>query len=263
MDLGLQDKVAIVTGASQGLGFATAQALADEGVQVVICARKKRSIDTAAKEIKRITGGTVIPVGADVTIPADIRKVVDTAVQQFGTVHILINNTGGPPVADFETITDDNWRVGFDLVLMSMIRFTRLVLPYMKKQGWGRIVTISSIAAKQPIDDLVISSTLRPGIHALNTMLTNKYATKNILFNAVAPGIILTKRQEEILESRASREGTTISDQMRKITDQVPLQRMGTPEELASAVAFLVSEKAGYISGTTLSVDGGSIKGLF
>jgi 3-oxoacyl-[acyl-carrier protein] reductase len=263
MDLGLTEKVAIVTGASQGLGFATARALADEGCRVIICSRKKRSIESAAKEIRRITNGSVLPLAADVSDAAAAKAVVDTAVNEYGTVHILVNNVGGPPIAEFENITDDKWQSGFELVLMSMIRFNRLVLPYMKKQSWGRIVTISSIAARQPIADLMISSALRPGIHSLNKMLTERYASKNISFNAVAPGFILTRRQEEILESRAAQQKTSINEQLKKITEQVPARRMGKPEELAAAIAFLVSEKASYISGATLSVDGGLSRGLF
>jgi 3-oxoacyl-[acyl-carrier protein] reductase len=211
MDLGLKDKVAIVTGASRGLGFAAARTLAGEGAQFVMCSR----------------------------------------------------NTHTLTAADFEDISDEQWITGFNLVLMSMIRFTRRVLPYMKKQRWGRVLTISSIAAKQPLADLVISSTLRPGIHALNKMLTGKYASYNILFNAVAPGFILTKRQEEIFKSRAAREKTSVYDQMESLVKEIPVRKMGTPDELAAAIAFLVSEKAGYISGATLSVDGGMTRGLF
>jgi 3-oxoacyl-[acyl-carrier protein] reductase len=263
MDLGLKDKVAIVTGASRGLGFATARTLAEEGAHVVMCSRNTDTLATAAKEIEQTTGRSVLHVSADISIPHDIYTVADTAVRHFGTVHILVNNTGGPPVADFEDISDEQWFTGFNLVLMSMIRFTRRILPYMKKQRWGRVLTISSIAAKQPLADLVISSTLRPGIHALNKMLTSKYASYNILFNAVAPGFILTKRQEEIFESRAAREKTSVYDQMESLVKEIPVRKMGTPDELAAAIAFLVSEKAGYISGATLSVDGGMTKGLF
>ncbi len=262
MDLGINGKVAIVTGASQGLGFAAARALADEGASVVICSRKKRSIDEAAKEIRRISRGNVLPVAADVTREDHIRKVHEAAVREFGTVHILVNNTGGPAVADFDKIDDAQWKQGIDLLLMSMIRFTRLVLPGMLQQNWGRIITITSVAAKQPIDDLVISSTLRPGIHALSKILSNRYASSNIHFNTVTPGMILTRRQEELLEARAVQEHSSISEQMKITAAQIPARRLGTPEELAAAVAFLASEKASYISGTTISVDGGLLKGL-
>jgi 3-oxoacyl-[acyl-carrier protein] reductase len=263
MDLGIKDKIAIVTGSSRGLGFATANALAGEGARVVICSRNKPAIEQAAHEIHKNTGGTVIPVVADISVPGDIRNVADVAVNNFGTIHILVNNTGGPPVADFEDITDDTWTNGFDLVLMSMIRFIRSILPYMKNQKWGRIVTISSIAAKQPIDDLIISSTLRPGIHALNRILTNKYASNNILFNAVAPGFILTGRLREIFHSRAEKDSSSFDEQIRHVAKNIPIERMGDPKELASAIAFLVSDKASYIGGTTLSVDGGLLKGVY
>jgi 3-oxoacyl-[acyl-carrier protein] reductase len=263
MDLGIKDKIAIVTGSSQGLGFATAHALAGEGARVVICSRNKTAIEQAAHEINKNTGGTVLPVVADISVPDDIRNVVDVAVNNFGTIHILVNNTGGPPVAAFEDITDDTWTKGFNLVLMSMIRFIRFVLPYMKNQTWGRVVTISSIAAKQPIDDLIISSTLRPGIHTLNRILTNKYASNNILFNAVAPGFILTGRLREIFQSRAEKNNSSFEEQTRTVSNNIPIERMGDPKELASAIAFLVSEKASYIGGTTLSVDGGLSKGVY
>jgi 3-oxoacyl-[acyl-carrier protein] reductase len=261
MDLGLKNKVAIVSAASQGLGFASARALADEGVAVVICSRKKKSIESAAKEIRRITRGSVLAVAGDVTKEGDIRRIVETAVREFGTVHIMVNNTGGPPIGEFETLNETAWADGMNLLLLSMVRFTRAVLPYMQKQSWGRVITITSIAAKQPVNDLVISSTLRPGLHALTKLLSNQYASSNVLFNTVVPGFILTKRQEEIIESRAHQENSSITEQLHKITSGVPLRRMGTPDEVAAVVTFLASEQASYITGTSIGVDGGLLKG--
>jgi 3-oxoacyl-[acyl-carrier protein] reductase len=261
MDLGLKNKVAIVSAASQGLGFASARTLADEGASVVICSRKKRTIESAAKEMRRITRGTVIAVAGDVTKEADIEHVVDTAVREFGTVHIMVNNTGGPPIGEFNMLDEAAWSQGINLLLMSMIRFTRSVLPSMLKQSWGRVITITSVAAKQPVNDLAISSTLRPGLHALTKLLSNQYASSNVLFNTVVPGFILTKRQEEILEARALQEKSSITEQVHKLTVGVPLKRMGSPEELAAVVAFLASEQASYITGTSIAVDGGLLKG--
>jgi 3-oxoacyl-[acyl-carrier protein] reductase len=263
MHLGLENKVAIVSGASRGLGFAAARALAEEGARLIICSRRKTAIEDAAWEIEKLSDGTAVPVVADVTKPEDIERVVQTAESEFGTVHILVNNTGGPPVASFDSLTDEMWRTGFDLLLMSMIRFIRKVLPYMELQSWGRVVTISSIAAKQPIDDLVISSTLRPGIHALNRMLTNRYASKNILFNAVTPGFIRTKRFEEILAVRAAQSSGTVEERADALARTIPVERLGRPEEVGELIAFLASDKAGYISGATIPIDGGLSKGLF
>ncbi len=180
MNLNLKPKIAIVTAASQGLGKAAATSLAQEGAIVVICSRKKKAIERTANEIHKLTDADVIPFVADVSKLADIKKLIAFTKKQFGTIHILVNNAGGPPTGDILSISETEWEKGIELTLKSMIRLTREVLPFMIKQSWGRIITITSIAGKQPINDLLISSTLRPGIHGLTKVLSNKFAKEKI-----------------------------------------------------------------------------------
>ncbi len=263
MDLGIQNKVAIVCASSQGLGKATALGLASEGASVVIFARHKKDLDEATHEIATTTNSEVLPIVADVTKVEDIHKVVQTTVDKFGTVHILINNAGGPPVANFADLTDESWINGVNLTLMSTIRMTREVIPYMLKNKWGRIVNITSLTAKQPINDLIISSTLRPGILGLAKILSNQYSKYGILVNNVCPGHYLTKRQEEIIKKRSAERNITPEEYIKQHTSEIPTGRFGKPEELANMIVFLCSEKASYVTGSTISVDGGLVKGLF
>jgi 3-oxoacyl-[acyl-carrier protein] reductase len=197
MDFRLKNKIAIVTAASQGLGKASAMALAQEGATVVICSRRQKEITETAEEIKKVTGSTVIPIVADVTKLDDIKKLVAETRARFGKIHILVNNAGGPPTGTIASLTDEDWQKGHELTLMSVIRLTREVLPIMTEQQWGRIITIVSIVAKQPINELLISSVVRPGIFGLTKVLANLHAKDNITVNTICPGHILTKRQEE------------------------------------------------------------------
>ncbi|RCK71806.1 MAG: 3-oxoacyl-[acyl-carrier protein] reductase [Ignavibacteriae bacterium] len=263
MDLGIKNKTAIVSAASKGLGKATAQALANEGASVVIFSRNKQEIEKAAEEISRNSNSNVLPISADVTRLDDIKNVVDLTIQKFGGIDILINNTGGPPVGSFEDITDEQWLYSFNLILLSMIRMTRLVLPYMMKKNWGRIVNITSLTAKQPVNDLITSSTLRPGILGLTKILSNQYSKYGILFNNVCPGFILTQRSEEISRKRAGELQLSFEEYLKQQSRDIPLGRYGQVQELADFITFLCSEKASYITGATFSVDGGLIKGLF
>jgi len=263
MDLCLKSKIALVTAASQGLGKAAAFSLAREGVKLIICSRNKEGILRAASEIKRETGSMVIPVIADVSKYADIRKLGTIIKRKFGTVHILVNNAGGPPTGDILTMTDADWSKGVELTLMSVVRLSREVLPHMLKQKWGRIITITSIAGKQPINDLIVSSTLRPGIHGLTKVLSNKFAGHNVTVNTVCPGNILTSRQRELMEQRSAKQKISTDDYMEQTTKDIPAGRLGKPEEIGDVIAFLASEKASYINGVNLLVDGGMAKGIF
>jgi len=204
----------------------------------------------------------VIPLAADVSRAEDIHRLVELARERFGRIDILVNNAGGPPVAAFRSIDDQRWLEGVQLTLLSVVRLVREVLPSMLRQQWGRIITITSVAAKQPVNDLVISSTLRPGILGLTKVLANRYGAEGILVNAVAPGFILTARQEEILAARALERGTTREEYLEEASRDIPMRRLGRPEELADAIVFLASERASYINGATLSVDGGLVRGL-
>jgi 3-oxoacyl-[acyl-carrier protein] reductase len=266
MDLGIQGRVAIVCASSQGLGRAAATGFAREGAHVVICSRDKKQLLATAKEIASLTTDRkvqVVPVVADLTKPAHIKRLVSTAIKKFGRIDILVTNAGGPPVAQFHDLDDATWEQGVNLTLMSAIRCIRAVLPSMQKRRWGRIVAITSITAKQPLDDLIISSTLRPGILGLGKVLANQYGKDGILVNCVTPGFILTARQEEIGKVRAAKKGITVEEYRNEFARTVPVGRYGNPEELANVIVFLGSERASYVNGATIAVDGGLAKGLF
>ena len=262
MELGLKGKIALVAASSQGLGRAVAETLAAEGASVVVCARDAERLKKTAKEISSATGSDVFAVPADLSRSVDIANLVRSAVKKFGTVHILVNNAGGPPVDPFDRLSDEQWENGVHLTMMSAIRLMRSVLPLMRDQKWGRIITINSLVAKQPIDDLVVSSTLRPGLIGLSKVLSNQYAKDNILINTVCPGFILTNRQKEISAARAAKASISFEEYIGSQAKDIPLGRLGEPNEIASVVAFLASEKASYITGATISVDGGVMKGL-
>lgn len=265
MDLGLRGRVAIVCAASQGLGKAAALGFALEGANVVMCSRNRKKITAAAGEIQEAAGrrSVVMPVVADLTKPLHIKRLVSTAAQRFGRIDVLVTNAGGPPVATFSDLTDVEWTLGVDLTLLSAVRTIREVLPHMRKRGWGRIIAITSVAAKQPINDLVISSSLRPGILGLMKSLANTHAADGILVNAVAPGYIMTGRQQEISTARAASAGMSMDDYVKQSAREVPLGRFGQPEELANIIVFLGSERSSYVTGATIGVDGGLAKGLF
>ena len=262
MDLGLKNKVAIVTAASKGLGKASAQALAQEGARIVICSRNKRAIAETASELRKATKAHVISVAADVSKLSDLNMLVATAKRNFGTVHILVNNAGGPPHGDVLSLPDKEWRNGVDLTLMSAIRLTRLVLPMMISQRWGRVITITSITAKQPINELLVSSTLRPGILGLTKVLSNQFAHAEITINAVCPGYILTDRQNTLMAARALKAQTTVKEYFTDMTKDIPAGRLGRPEEVGHVIAFLASAQASYVNGANLLIDGGLAKGI-
>jgi 3-oxoacyl-[acyl-carrier protein] reductase len=262
MNLGLKNKIAIVTAASQGLGKASALALAQEGAIVVICSRRQKEITEAANEIQKITNATVIPLVTDVTKPEDIERLAAETKQRFGTVHVLVNNAGGPPTGNILSLKDEDWQKGHDLTLMSMVRLTRAVLPMMVQQRWGRIITITSIAAKQPINELLLSSAIRPGILGLSKVLANQYAKDNITINTVCPGNVLTKRQEELAASRAAARNISMKQYLEETASAIPAGRLGKPEEIGDVVAFLASEQASYVNGINMLVDGSAAKGI-
>jgi 3-oxoacyl-[acyl-carrier protein] reductase len=262
MNLELKEKVAIVCASSEGLGKASAVALAKEGAKLVLCSRRENAINETAKEIRQATGAEVLPVVADVSVPGDVVKLVKDAVKKFGTVHILVNNAGGPPTGDLLTLSDEQWQKAHDLTLMSMVRTTREALPLMINQKWGRIISITSFVAKQPADELMLSVAIRPGILGLSKMLSNQYAKHNITVNTICPGNIFTKRQEELSQTRAANKNISVDEYIALQTKNIPAGRYGKPEEIGDVVAFLASERSSYISGVNLLVDGGLAKGI-
>jgi len=262
MDLGLKDRVAIVAASSQGLGKACALELAREGARPVICARDADSLAATAAEISTATGSEVTWLAIDLTDPVQIRHLADEVVRRYGRIDILVTNAGGPPSGYFDDFDDEAWFTAHQLTLMSAVRLIRAVLPAMRAQQWGRIVNITSVSVKQPLDNLLLSNVYRPGVVGLAKTLSAQVATDGITVNNVAPGYTRTARVVQLTEARAAREGKSVDQCLAETVASYPMQRMGEPEELAALVAFLASERAGYITGTTIQVDGGYYRGL-
>lgn len=262
MDLGITNRVAMVAAASKGLGRAIAESLVAEGVRVSICSRSLESLAPAKEAIER-AGGDVVAVACDVSNGSDLQRWFDATVGRFGQVDILVTNTGGPPAAPFMKLTEEQWQSGIDSTLMNIVRLCRMVIPDMQKRQWGRIVNLTSFVAKQPVELLTVSSTLRAGISALTKTLADQVARDGILVNAVLPGHFLTDRQTHLAEIRAAEQGITPAQYLEKAQQLIPLGRYGKPSELADVVAFLCSERASYVTGASLQIDGGLSRGTF
>ena len=261
MDLGLKGKVAIVAASSKGLGKAIAFELAREGASLTMCSRSEEELVETAQEISRQTGAEILAMPADVTKAADIEKLVTKTVERFGRIDILVNNAGGPPLGNFETFGDEDWAKAIELNLVSTIRLSRSVIPHLKKTGAGRIINITSIAAKQPLDGLVLSNTVRAGVSGLTKSLSNELGRYNITVNSILPGSIETDRLLHNREYTARNLGRTPEELKAEQAKTIPLQRTGEPHEVAAAVTFLASTRASYITGQSLLVDGGIYKG--
>lgn len=262
MDLQLRDRCAVVCAASKGLGRATALALAREGARVAICARTAAALQDAAAEIRAATGATVVPIVADVSRADDIQRLVDAAAGALGAIDILVTNTGGPKSGPFTGFSDADWYEAIDSVLMSVVRLSRAVVPHMRHRGGGRLINITSISAKQPVEGLVLSNALRAAVTGLSRTIANELAAENILVNCVAPGYTKTDRVVELAEAAAAREGVTADEVQQRTEKAIPLRRLATPEEFANVVVFLASGRASYVTGTTLQIDGGYVRGL-
>ncbi len=262
MDLELKNKVALVTASSKGLGKAVAFELAREGAKVVICARDKNTLEKTAEEIRNATGTEVLSVVTDLTKAEDIKNLVKDTITKFARIDILFTNAGGPPPGQFMEFNDEDWKNAFELNLLSVVRLCKEVIPYMQRQGGGRIIHSTSISVKQPLENLVLSNSLRAGVIGLSKTLANELGPDNILVNAVCPGATATERLENLVKARVEREGISEEDAKRGWTDAIPLGRLGTPEEFANLVVFLASEKASNITGTAIQVDGGFYKGI-
>ncbi len=261
MDLGLNEKVALVLAASKGLGRASAAALAAEGANVVIGARNQQALEQTAREIQQENGRRVLAVPTDVTKVEDISAIVAATVDAFDHIDILVTNAGGPPSGTFETFNDEQWQAAFELNLLSTVRLVRLVLPHMRRAGGGRIINIESISVKEPIDDLILSNTIRPGVIGLAKTLSLELAPDKITVNNVCPGRMLTDRilQGSMITKKIA-QGMSEQEALSELAKDIPLGRIGQPEELGALVAFLASQQAGYITGTTLQIDGGLLR---
>jgi 3-oxoacyl-[acyl-carrier protein] reductase len=262
MDLKIADKVALVAGGSLGLGRAVALQLAKEGARVAICALDDPNLPEAAGIIKKETGQTIFTIPADLTDAEQARRFVRKSIEHYGTVDILVNNAGGPPSVKFEEIEDDLWYFGVRLNLMSTIIMTREVVPVMKAKRWGRIINMTSIAVKQPIDGLILSNTVRSGVIGFAKSLSNEVAPYNITVNSVCPGYTLTERVRSLSRVVAEKQNTTPEAVIKKWESEIPMERLGTPEEFATLVTYLASEGAGYITGAAIQIDGGWYKGV-
>ncbi len=258
MDLGLQDKVAVVFAASKGLGKAAALALAKEGCRVAVCSRDEKNIMQATEEIRSETNAEIFPFVVDVERADQILEFMTSVENKWRQIDILINNAGGPPVKTFEETTDEEWETYFNITLMSVIRAVRCVIPIMKKQKWGRIINITSISVKEPISGLIYSNSLRLAVVGLAKTLSRELGADGITIHNVAPGFHRTEGLERIVKKRMEN-GENAADIYKEWEESVPVKKIGEPEDLAALIAFLVSEKAHYMSGTTIAVDGGRI----
>lgn len=262
MDMGLKGKVALVAAASRGMGKGIAEAFAREGAKAAICSRKEDAILQAGNAIRSATKGEILSMVADLKKYEDIRSFVTASIEAFGGIDILVTNAGGPPPGDFEKHDDQTWDEAFRLTLLSVVRLIREVIPHMKKRGGGRIINMTSMSVKEPIPGLLLSNSLRPGVIGLAKTLSRELAQYNILINNIAPGRIDTERIRELDKFRAEAEGCTPEEIRKRSQAAIPLGRYGRVEEIANAVLFLASEKASYITGVTLPVDGGAIQAI-
>lgn len=262
MDLGLRKKVALVLAASKGLGRASAAALAAEGTTVVIGSRDRPRLEKTAQEIERASGSQVLAVPVDVTQTAEVEAIVEATVREFGRIDILVNNAGGPPFKPFESFGDAEWQAAFELNLLSAVRFSRLVLPHMRRTGGGRIINIISLSVKTIVEGSVLSTSMRMGVVGMAKLLAEELGPANITVNNIAPGIILTDRVRDASLQRKIAQGMSEEDGLRELAAGVPLRRIGQPEELAALVVFLASDQAGYITGATIPVDGGLVRSI-
>lgn len=262
MDLGLAGKVVIVAASSKGMGKATAMGFAAEGARVTMLARTEAELAKSADEIRAATGAEVLAIPADVTKAEDIRRVVQAAVARWGLINVLVNNAGGPPPGVFADMDDARWQAAFELNLLSSVRLIREVLPHMRRAGGGAIINIQSVSVKTPIDSLILSNSIRPGVIGLAKSLSLELGKDRIRVNNVLPGLIMTDRQRQMMGVWAQRLGKSFEETKRLREAEVPLGCVGEPEDVANLILFLASERARYITGATIQVDGGVVRSL-
>ena len=262
MDLGLSGKVALVAAASRGLGRAVAEELAREGAHLVICARGADALGETAASIRAATGVCVVEVVADLSSTADIARVSERAHAEFGRVDVLVTNGGGPPAGPFESHAPEAWAEAVRQNLVSVVELTRAVLPGMKERRWGRIINVTSIAVKQPVDNLILSNSVRAAVTGFARTLANEVAPFGITVNNVMPGYTRTQRVVDLAARNAALKQTSPDVERAVWEGQIPMARLGEPAEFAAMVAFLASGRASYTTGASIPVDGGWIKAL-
>ncbi|MBU2493665.1 MAG: SDR family oxidoreductase [Bacteroidetes bacterium] len=263
MNLGIKGKTVLVTASSMGIGRAAVDEFIKEGCNVAICSSSKDNLLKAVEEIKTQLNIEPFWTVCDINKPSDIEKTVKLVEEKIGNIDILVNNCGGPTPGYFENLSDDEWEYAFNQVLMSAVRFTRLVLPGMKEKHWGRVINVTSLSVKQPVENLILSNSLRSAVTAMSKTLSNEYGKYNITFNNVAPGYTLTARLYELAVSRAKESGESHEHVLAQMANNVPMKRLARPDELGAYIVYLASEQAGYITGTTTQIDGGIIKSTY
>ena len=262
MDLGLKGRVALVAASSQGIGRATAEAFAAEGCRVAMCARNQQTLNAAAEKIREQHKADVLAEAFDVTDPAAVARFVAAVVAKFGSVDICVTNAGGPPAKGFLAASLEDWQKAVDANFLSNVYFAREVIPQMQRKRWGRIITITSITTKQPVTDLVLSNAVRAAVVGLVKSLANEFGKDGILVNNVGPGFTATDRLKELAKARSAATEKPEQEFLDGWAAEAPVKRLGEPRELADTIVWLASERASYITGQTVLVDGGMYKGL-
>ncbi len=262
MDLGLKDRVALVAASSQGIGLATTEAFAAEGCRVAMCARNAQALEAGAEKIRKKYGADIFGEAFDVTDAAAVSRFVAAVANKFGSVDICVTNAGGPPAKGFLAASLEDWQRAIDANFLSTVYFAREVIPHMQRKRWGRIITITSITTKQPVADLVLSNAVRAAVVGLVKSLANEFGKDGILVNNVGPGFTATDRLKELAKARSSASGKSEQEIFDGWAADAPLKRLGEPREVAETIVWLASERASYITGQTVLVDGGMYKGL-
>jgi 3-oxoacyl-[acyl-carrier protein] reductase len=262
MELGLKGKVALVTASSKGIGLGTAKVLAREEMKVVISSRNRDELMKARDALAAETGAEVLAIPADMTVREDLEKLVEEAAKKFGGVDVLVYNAGPPKTGTFADLTYPDWEEATKLLLLSAVTMTRAAVPYMKGRGWGRLIYVTSFTLRQPVENLVLSNTVRLAIAGLSKSLSKELGPSGITSNIVIQGYIRTDRAMHLIEQRASSAGTSVDDAYREMAKSIPLGRYGEPEEVGSLVAFIASEKGAYLNGAAFTIDGGYVASI-
>ena len=262
METGLRGKTVLITGASQGMGRATAEAFAAEGARLAMCARNQKTLETAQAEISSRHKTEVMVEALDVTDADKLRRFVAAAAEHFGGIDVAVANAGGPPAKNFLSLTPDDWRKAVDVNFLSVVTLARQVIPHMQRKRWGRFITITSTSVRQPIPDLLLSNSVRPAVVGLIKSLAIEFGKDGLTFNNIAPGYTATERLSELSKVRALAAGTSEEQIRERWAQEIPLRRLGEPQEIADAIIWLASDRAAYVTGQTLVVDGGNYRGL-